>query len=274
MRPFPIRHVMNTKRYLCSNTDGIDALVSKIEGMKGRRCALSTIPGKIVGDYNDRSMIRYVYRGQLLYVKFFWANGIVRLMKDLARGGRGALREASGFSVLNECGLNHPQILAYGTSMENIIKGFSYIVTREVAHPVTIADYFCDSKDISVAYRLGEDIAAMHSRNIVHNDLHPENVLLSYDNQKKLYFLDSMEVRCRRRRDCKIRDLVNFFYYADRFSWIEKEEVFFSIFRSYCRRFPDIASEPKRLQAFVLDRIEKRGNRRFSAWKNNINDII
>ncbi len=253
------------RKIVSKNIPSLEPLEETIGNVRHKEDFFLSIKGEIIRDKKDRSLVKYYLDGRFYYVKIWWASGMIRFVKDALRGGTGAIREARGLLLLNECEIKTPPLIAYGQIMQTKLRGFSYIVTEEIPTAETLADYLLRKPNHAIMQSLGRTLFRMHSRNVVHGDLHPENILVSGNALDGIYFVDFMDVRQKKLKRSTLADVINFYFYTDRFNWQQKEVMLEKLLSSYCERAPGGKGDMESLKIIISNGIRKR--KRENAFK-------
>lgn len=137
-----------------------------------------------------------------VYYKEFLPRSRLESIKSMLRGSR-CSRSVKLATLLRDAGFNTPAIVTSGT----LSQGRDYLFSEGIpAVGLTsyMASYLRQTKHRAcikwkrqVIYSLGAEIGRLHSKNIIHGDLRPNNVLIKLGVDKPIfYFIDNERTYC------------------------------------------------------------------------------
>ncbi|MCP4674294.1 MAG: hypothetical protein GY854_02005 [Deltaproteobacteria bacterium] len=250
-------------RNILHDVDGLHELVDTIETLDTLDKLQASIPGEFVRKEADRVLFKTPLNSTFYYLKVWWTSGYVRFAKDSFRGGKAAVREARGMLLLNRYDLRTPRLVAYGSVFRARTSGFSYQITEEISGVETLNDCMKRDSGLLSPEAIGRTICRLHSNYLVHEDVHPENLVVSDGNVDTLYFVDCMGVGRPRLSFGIIDDLSNFFFYAEIIGW--PVSFLDDILRAYCDAWPGGGKDFYSLKSAVAKIVTKRKSK-FSPY--------
>ncbi|MEA3411720.1 MAG: lipopolysaccharide kinase InaA family protein [Pseudomonadota bacterium] len=160
-------------------------------------------------------------------------------LKDGVRGVTLGVREARNFERIATCGVNTPELVAYGNSTSWLVPHHSYLIMKEIRPAETLWDYVRRTRDTSIATEAGELLWMIHCHGLVHRDLHSKNILLKQDgNGRRLYVIDMLGVGPSSSQSERIVELVRFLRKHGRV-WLNEEAV-----DLFCLNYYQLGREP------------------------------
>jgi tRNA A-37 threonylcarbamoyl transferase component Bud32 len=235
-----------------------DELRKRIVKCHTKEQFFSSFSAEIIRDQKFKSLIKITLDNFCYYIKVWWNNNFLRLLKDKLKGGDRAEREGRGYLILEKYGIETPKLIEYGVIKLNQWKGHSYIITEEIRGVETLNERLLTIYDPMMIKFLAENIYRLHSNDIIYGDFHHENVLISNASNKKFFFLDSMAVK----RDSKIRnkiyDIANFIFYAQRTKWENKKLIIDELLDAYLACWPDRLLDSYDFRKMVKKEVRKK----------------
>jgi len=160
---------------------------------------------RLIKQNSFRTIFRLQVAGHDLHLKQCRPHGIRAWLREWLRPPK-ALLEYRNLLRLRACGIPTLEPLGAGT-IRNYGPGPSALLTRTVPGATTLSKFLesdlqrCGQAEQAqrrhaLAAALGELLARLWSARICHDDLHPGNILLSWDDAKpQLYLLDVHDIR-------------------------------------------------------------------------------
>lgn len=135
-------------------------------------------------------------------------NGVIYYVKRYSFGGK-HLRKYIGRSrcraewenliYFQQLGIKTPKVAAYGEEKKSgLFNGRSVLITEEVKNTRDLAYLALNQSELfrnrawkqRVFQQVAANVAKLHDRQFIHNDLNWRNILVSLDEEAQVYFLD------------------------------------------------------------------------------------
>jgi len=192
-----------------------------------------------IEENKGKAAIRFSIDGERVFAKIYWSISPLKRLKDGVRGVTLGVKEARNIKRIASCGVDTPELLAYGSSAAWLVPNHSYLILREIGQAETLWAYVNRTADTGIVTDAAELIWRIHHCGLVHRDLHSKNVLLQQDDgARRLVVIDALGVGRVERRAARVAELARFLRKHGRI-WLNRESV-----DRFCQRYYQLGGNP------------------------------
>lgn len=154
-----------------------------------------TIPGELISQGPYNALFKVAYAGKYYYVKRYYQGG--RYLRKYVGRSR-ARAEQENLALFQHCGILTPSLIFFREIRHGWNHRSALLVTQEVTNTADLATlwslqspYFNDAAWVDkVSRQVAAGTQCLHRQAFVHNDLKWRNILVSREDEPKVYFID------------------------------------------------------------------------------------
>ncbi|MGV6806566.1 MAG: lipopolysaccharide kinase InaA family protein [bacterium] len=234
---------------IANNDASVDTLTRAIASAVSIQDLLSIDGMQLIAnnDVKGKARLRLEDASHAWYIKIYFASNIKKKLAPIFRLGTPATREAHNTQRIAACGITTPKIAASGFTTRFALYERSYLVMENIRKSTTVWHYFQAHYDEELVLDVGEMLARIHRKGLVHRDFHGKNILIP-ENRQPLVLIDNLSVKSSTCTADRIRDVARFVRKHDKV-WLRPEGMS-AYLQRYFRLAPGGQNWPRQFDAF------------------------